>query len=67
MYRTNGHGSFFNRRRLRAGKSTLRLSGGLERSGDVSQSDCAESMLARKISLLVLMVSVPKTDTGRRR
>jgi hypothetical protein len=59
VYRTNGHGSFFNRRRLRAGKSTLRLSGGLERSGDVSQSDYAESMLARKVSLLMLLVSVP--------
>ncbi len=59
MYRTNGHGSFFNRRRLRAGKSTLRLSGGLERSRDVSQSDYTESMLARKVSLLVLLVSVP--------
>ena len=46
-----GHGPFLHRRRLVAGKSTTRLSGGCERSGDDSQSDSAESMPARKASL----------------
>ena len=61
-----GHGPSLNRRRLEAGKSTSRLSGGFEGSGDVSQSDSAESMPARKASLLVPWVPVPQTDTGGR-
>ena len=55
------------RRRLAIGKSVARLSGGCEGSGDVSQSDSAESMPARKASLLVPLVPVPQTDTGGRR
>ena len=61
-----GHGASLIRRRLRIGKSVLRLSGGLETSGDVSQGEFVESTLARKASLLALLVPVPQTDTGGR-
>ena len=61
-----GHGASLARRRLVIGKSVARLSGGLETSGDVSQGEFAESTLARKASLLALLVPVPQTDTGGR-
>ena len=60
-----GHGASLSRRRPVAGKSTTGLSGGVGGSGDVSQSDSGESMLARKASWLADGVPVPKTDTGR--
>ena len=46
-----GHGPLLSRRRPVAGKSAAGSSGGLGRSGDVSQSDPIESMPARKASL----------------
>ena len=61
-----GHGPSLDRRRLGGGKSPSRLSGGSEASGDVSQSESVEPTLARKASLLALLVPVPQTDTGRR-
>ena len=59
-----GHGASLARRRLVTGKSVARLSGGAWASGDVSQSESVESTLARKASLLALLVPVPQTDTG---
>ena len=50
MERVCGYGPSLHRRRLVTGKSVARLSGGCEGSGDVSQSDSAESMPARKAS-----------------
>ena len=47
-----GHGASLERRRLAAGKSAARLSGGVGGSGDVGQSDSVESTPARKASLL---------------
>ena len=61
-----GHGASLVRRRLGIGKSVPRLSGGIEASGDVSQSESIEPTLARKASLLALLVPVPQTDTGGR-
>ena len=61
-----GHGASLVRRRPVAGKSTTGLSGGIGGSGDVSQSEYAEPTLARKASLLALLVPVPQTDTGGR-
>ena len=61
-----GHGTSLTRRRLEIGKSVSRLSGGVGASGDVSQSEFAEPTLARKASLLALLVPVPQTDTGGR-
>ena len=61
-----GHGAFLGRRRLVIVKCVARLSGGLETSGDVSQGEFVESALARKASLLALLVPVPQTDTGGR-
>ena len=61
-----GHGAFLGRRRLVIVKCVARLSGGLETSGDVSQGEFVESTLARKASLLALLVPVPQTDTGGR-
>ena len=61
-----GHGASLVRRRLEVGKSAARLSGGVGASGDVSQSESVESTLARKASLLALLVPVPQTDTGGR-
>ena len=61
-----GHGASLVRRRPGIGKSVPGLSGGIGGSGDVSQSDFAESTLARKASLLALLVPVPQTDTGGR-
>ena len=61
-----GHGTFLARRRPGIGKSVPGLSGGVGRSGDVSQSDSAEPILARKASLLAPPVPVPQTDTGGR-
>jgi hypothetical protein len=61
-----GHGASLVRRRLGIGKSVPRLSGGIEASGDVSQSESVEPTLARKASLLALLVPVPQTDTGGR-
>ena len=61
-----GHGASLGRRRLVIVKCVARLSGGLEASGDVSQGESVESTLARKASLLALLVPVPQTDTGGR-
>ena len=61
-----GHGASLARRRLGIGKSVPRLSGGVEASGDVSQSESVEPTLARKASLLAPLVPVPQTDTGGR-
>ena len=61
-----GHGTSLARRRLAIGKSVARLSGGVGASGDVSQSESVESTLARKASLLALLVPVPQTDSGGR-
>ena len=61
-----GHGASLARRRLEIGKSVSRLSGGVEASRDVSQNESAESTLARKASLLALLVPVPQTDSGGR-
>ena len=61
-----GHGASLARRRLEIGKSVSRLSGGVGASSDVSQSESVEPTLARKASLLALLVPVPQTDTGGR-
>ena len=61
-----GHGASLGRRRLAIVKCVARLSGGLEASGDVSQGESVESTLARKASLLALLVPVPQTDSGGR-
>ena len=60
-----GHGPSLERRRLAAGKSAARLSGGSGGSSDLGQSDFADSMPARKASLGVTHAPVPQTDTGR--
>ncbi len=60
-----GHGASLDRRRLGIGKSVPRVSGGSGGSGDVSQSDSGDPMLARKASLLAPLAPVPQTDTGR--
>ena len=60
-----GHGPFLALRRRSGGKSPDRLSGGAGKSGDFGQCDGVEPMLARKASLLVTVVPVPQTDTGR--
>ena len=61
-----GHGASLGRRRLAIVKCVARSSGGLGASRDVSQNESVESTLARKASLLALLVPVPQTDTGGR-